>query len=73
MTESSYREHNQPIRAQLSKHLLQVVRLLIHPIVISLFTIRTAVVIGAPLIIGFHMNAPIEILGRAITIVSLNF
>ena len=72
MTESSYREHNQPIRAQLSKHLLQVVRLLIHPIVISLFTIRTAV-IGAPLIIGFHMNAPIEILGRAITIVSLNF
>ena len=72
MTESSYREHNQPIRAQLSKHLLQVVGLLIHPIVISLFTIRTAV-IGAPLIIGFHMNAPIEILGRAITIVSLNF
>ena len=72
MTESSYREHNQPIRAQLSKHLLQVVRLLIHPIVISLFTIRTAA-IGAPLIIGFHMNAPIEILGRAITIVSLNF
>ena len=72
MTESSYREHYQPIRAQLSKHLLQVVGLLIHPIVISLFTIRTAV-IGAPLIIGFHMNAPIEILGRAITIVSLNF